>query len=221
MTLTLEPYVFRIMENQLRLLELLGEHSWSFDMDQGTLTFTSEDGTRTLAECSVQLFGTVSDYENTWLWAWANEASDIPPPLIAGVEKVREQAARENHTLFMEAELPAREGSFPAELAVICAGYLGLFGYYRCPYAGGALYAGIERCPAAERRPRDPLLVVNTLETSISTFDFQHRDAALAYLGQPSQESGDTSLWNLDCQGIRISFDSLGRIVEIRTTLAA
>src|SRR4051812_5614895 len=93
MNLRLEDHVFRVVENQARLLDGLAEFDWGLDLDTGLLTFTSTRGGRELARYPVQLIGSSSESSNTWLWAWANVESDLPPALLRGIEGVRAEAA--------------------------------------------------------------------------------------------------------------------------------
>src|SRR5215218_4674315 len=111
MALVLEDHVFRVLENQDALYELLGEHRWDFDMDAGTVVFSRQESggmlgrlvSRTpnvLATCPVQLIGSESQRDDTWLWAWANAQSEIPPDLTRGVERIRDEARAAGLTPF-------------------------------------------------------------------------------------------------------------------------
>ena len=94
MALRLEDHVFRVLENQFRLYQFLGTHEWSFDMEAGRFTFVNSETKEVLARCPVQILGTESKESNTWLWAWANEASQIPDPLLAGSRMVKSEGEK-------------------------------------------------------------------------------------------------------------------------------
>jgi len=64
---------------QRTLADFLGEHHWQVDMDAGTVDFGAG---RTYA---IQLLGTESQGDDTWLWAWANEESGLPDRVIVKV----------------------------------------------------------------------------------------------------------------------------------------
>jgi hypothetical protein len=219
MALTLEDHVFRVLENQGKLYDVLGEHNWSFGMATGTLTFVSEKQ-EPLASCPVQILGSKSEYSNTWLWAWANEASGIPTALLRWAETIKRQARAESRPLFLSGEeILLRRERFDAELAIICTGALGLFTYYACSYEGGCMFTAIERCPEAERMPRDILLVSKIIETGICALDFDHKRAMLAYLGRPQRTENDRFHWMVGSQELIVTFDGLGRIAKWETTL--
>jgi len=46
----------------------LGEADWRVDQAAGTIVFSRPDGA--FATCSVQIIGTYSTTDGTWLWAW-------------------------------------------------------------------------------------------------------------------------------------------------------
>ena len=64
------------LDKQFAFLDIIGEADWSFDMDDRRLTFGSSHA------FDVQLLGSESEYDQTWLWAWANEESQIPDSLL-------------------------------------------------------------------------------------------------------------------------------------------
>jgi hypothetical protein len=64
------------LARQLALCELIGERGWELDLTSGTVTFGDD------LRYGVQLLGTESHDDGSWLWAWANEASNLPPALL-------------------------------------------------------------------------------------------------------------------------------------------
>lgn len=220
MDLVLERHVFRVLANQYRLMEMLGQHSWQFNMKSGNLTFTSQADGRELASCPFQVLGTTSDCSNTWLWSWANEESGIPEALLRGVNKIRRHAEKNNLPLFLDSnEIPMRHERFGAELAIICTGSLELFTYYACGYEGGCLYTGIEHCAGAEERSLSAVATVNVITTAISALDFDHREALFAFLGRPVHSADARMSWNVGAEQIAVSLDSLGRIANLDTVV--
>src|SRR5437762_3138451 len=131
MSLTLEDHVFRILENQATVLGDLGEFGWGLDLETGMLTFTAARGGRTLARYPVQLIATESRPQRTWLWAWANAESGVPPAMLRGIQQVKEAATRSNEPIFLEpGEFPIPRERFAAEMSIICAGAMDAFTYY-------------------------------------------------------------------------------------------
>lgn len=215
MSLHLEDHIFRVLENQFRLYQFLGKHNWAFNMDEGQLTFTNAETGQALASCPVQILGTESTELGTWLWAWANTASEIPDRLLSGVRKVKEAGERAEQLEFMSPSLKVSYERMATELAIVATGHLGLFTYYACGYDGGAMYAAVESCPEVEGTPRDGLLVNRIIFTSLSALDFNHRQAVHAYLGDPAEMEGDEGVWSVNNDGVRIRFDSQDRVTRL------
>ena len=57
--------------------DYLGDRGWNLDTQTGIVTF-GED-----LQFNVQILGTHSEVDNSWLWAWANESSGLPESVIA------------------------------------------------------------------------------------------------------------------------------------------
>lgn len=220
MALRLEDHVFRVLENQFRLYQFLGTHDWAFDMDDGRLTFTNSETEEVLARCPVQILGTESKTSNTWLWAWANEASQIPDRLLAGVRMVKSEAERAEIVEYYRPQLPIAYDRMCAELSIVSTGHLGLYTYYAAPFDDGAMYCAVERCPEAENTgPRDGLMVNRVIFTAISALDMNHRDAVHAYLGKPVSQEGEDILWDAGNDQVKIRFDDQGRVTKLEQVL--
>lgn len=216
MNLRLEDHVFRILENQSALLGGLGQFNWGLDLEAGFLTFTAAQGGRTLARYPVQLIATESRPERTWLWAWANAESGIPPKLLRGIQQVKETATQSNLPIFLEAaEFPIPHERFAAEISIICAGAMGAFTYYAGGHADGVIYTAIESPPAGFVPAAGAWARQQTIQMGISLLSFDHRAAVQAYLGPPSGEEDDLLAWQMGEEWLRIRFDAEGRVADM------
>lgn len=211
--LPLEGYVFRVTENFLRLSEVIGDANWGLTVSEATLVF-DRPGAGRLA-CPAQLVGSESEAAGTWLWAWANAASNLPPAILAAVERLRETAREEGGPdFYQDADaFSMPHPNFGTEMAIRCAGVTGGFTTYRCPYPGGAAHVVVTSCTEAERLPADPMRTVKAITTALSAFSVDHRKAVRAYLGEPDAGGIYQPL------GLRLEFDGLGRISGINATL--
>ena len=63
------PFAF---DRQLLFAELVADLPWAYDLQTGTLSFGDS------YQWHAEILGTESEESGTWLWAWANEGSDIP-----------------------------------------------------------------------------------------------------------------------------------------------
>jgi hypothetical protein len=120
-------------DKQRRLAELVGEEDWHFNMASGLLSFGQH------LHFQAQVLGTESDHDRSWLWAWANEGSHIPPSLLQAALRIKalgeEQQIHELITPLLQ--LGDLDGH---TLAVFGSGICQANAYYRCPYEGGAAF---------------------------------------------------------------------------------
>jgi hypothetical protein len=127
-------------EKQGALTSALGDGPWHLSIGSGTISL---DGGRFVFP--IQLLGTQSEESNTWLWAWANEASNFPPDLLTSVYRLRQIGLEEGVMELAEPQLglgspddrPWFDGSY---LAMSASGLCQADCYYRAPYEGGALF---------------------------------------------------------------------------------
>ena len=63
---------------QLALADYLGECRWQVDVVGGTIHFEDK------GSYPIQLLGSESEMEGTWLWAWANEmlVQEVKPEVL-------------------------------------------------------------------------------------------------------------------------------------------
>ena len=229
MALQLEDHVFRVLENQDALYNFLGDHRWDFDMEAGTVVFSTEasggllgrffsEPPKVLATCPVQLIGSESERDGTWLWAWANEKSQLPPGLTRGVAQIRDEARREGLEPFFDPNpIPLPSPRFGTELAIICTGHLGLFTYYACPHSGGVIHLAIVEPPEGIEIERSAMQVTRILHIGMTALEFNHRRAILAYLGEPARSEGDALQWDIGGMPLRVEFDEQGRSARMTT----
>lgn len=214
-SLRLEDHVFQMMENAYRMAEVIGNTSWMLDVPTQRLTLTRDDTGQVVAMLPVQLVGSQSDETQTFLWAWANAASNLPPAILQSVTRLRELAETEGQRepFLIENPFPLPFPDYGMAAAMICAGVTGGFGAYRCPYDGGAAYVVIERFPEAEAVPPHALRASKAITGSISAFSLAHYDALKAYLGEPDASGVFVG------RGLRVRLDAQERVGNIEFTM--
>ena len=100
---------------------------WDADDEAGSLTFTFPDR-RVVAP--IQIVGTYSVEEGTWLWSWAN--ATIEPSLTKDAELVRAYGQRKRHSRLTTAKLTCSE--YEAwEFAALACHLAGAQSVYRGP----------------------------------------------------------------------------------------
>ena len=106
---------------------------WRIDMESGTLAFNQEDGSQFITP--VQLLGTQSDHDGTFLWAWANDKMEAPADVLRAANQLR--ALGQQHGIAELVE-PMLSGIEVHTLGMVAVGLTGAPAYYRAPYQGGA-----------------------------------------------------------------------------------
>src|SRR5687768_6419588 len=103
---------------QLALGDLIGDRDWQLDLGQGMVTFGSD------LRFPIQLLGTESHDEGTWLWAWANTGSNLPPQVLHLVGWLREYGQRNGVPELTEASFPLDRAD-GHQLALLASGLTG------------------------------------------------------------------------------------------------
>ncbi len=132
-----DRHAFLAFEKQNRLNSLVGELSWSLDVEIAEVAFDES------LRFKVQFLGTESTLTNTWLWADANGAVKLPQESLNSCRRARslgrnlgvEEFARDSFPL--EEEVGKPTGHTLSMLATCLAN---ASAYYRGPHENGAVY---------------------------------------------------------------------------------
>jgi hypothetical protein len=213
----LEDSVLASFAKQVHLANLIGTSSWAFDMDSGVLTFGGS------IRWQAQILGTESAANNTWMWAWANQASGIPPALV---EHASLLASKGRAWGVKELTDPTRsiDSRFNGHIvAMIAAHVSGAGAYYRGPYDGGAVYLLIAD-PSFPHAASQPQELLATFPKVISAISFNHRNAFSSYVRQRQwtiqQDGTRLSVLVEGKPAVQVEFDHLGRLAGIEGILA-
>ena len=208
-------------EKQQFLGKLLGENppDWLFSMTDGTLSFEK------MYTLKIQLLGTESDVTNSWLWAWANEGSNIPPHLLKVANLMREYGKQQGIATFTSKEAVAMNNLFQGHnLSLVASGISGANAYYRGPYEGGALFMIItdERFPVDTRHPIQRIVI--TFPQFLQAYGYlNHKAALMAYCVAHeipmNIEEKSLTAEHSDCTKLTATFDEQGRLGKLTTTL--
>ncbi len=122
------------LEKQVHLEAVIGDRGWEMDIPTGVLSFG--DDLRFRAE----VLGSFSAGTETWLWAWANTASGLPPAAVQQSLAVKAVGEASGEEVITSPKLPVDEFmAFSIALAV--AGRMDdIRAVYRGPHDGGAVF---------------------------------------------------------------------------------
>ncbi|MEU9511418.1 DUF6882 domain-containing protein [Micromonospora sp. NPDC048169] len=204
------------LARQLALADLLGERDWQLDVPDGTVTFGNDLRYR------VQLLGTESHDDGTWLWAWANEASNLPPALLHLAGWLREYGHRQQVAELTEPTYPLRRAD-GHRLALLASGLTGRC-YYRGPYDGGAVFFHLDDAPPQITAPVRPERVPTVLAQVLQSFPVEHRVTVEALLHQQGwrldRAPMSVTAQSQDGSVLRVDFDAMGRVSNMSGTVS-
>jgi len=180
-----EHYALVSLEKQARLFQFLGEHTLELDLDAGIARFG--DG----RAYPFQVIGTESDNSLTWLWAWADEQSEVPDSMLRSVRTLKAWGADQGIPEFTlpSLDLDRADGTL---LSLIASEVCGASGFYRDHYEGGALFLLLEGIALDERQVFDRQGLIRQLSDLASRYDFDHRNALASYLRAKGISFADT-----------------------------
>lgn len=211
-------HVAASFDKQLQLADLIGKRDWSFNKEAGLLSFGEP------FQWHVQILGTESEQANTWLWAWANKASNIPPQLLEAGLAMKELG--EEHRIAELTTPELRLGSVNGHiLSLIASGVCNANGYYRGPYPGGAAFFLIEDESFPKRDVSPPARTVSVFPQLISALEIpNHKLAFLGYVehyGLAAEEEGNKVVVKENGKPVlTASFDAQNRLTTLKGTLA-
>jgi hypothetical protein len=210
-------FVISSFDKQLHLADAHGEDDWSFNMTDGQITFGDSVSYR------IEILGTEDHVGETWMWGWANKASEIPDRLLCAVNELRSFGDEHDIRELIEAKLPLEEIDGHT-VGLVAAGFAKGKAYYRCPYKNGALFVLITD-DQLEFFVADQLVrALVIIPQAISALEIRdHRAAIAAYLRQQGIEVMEDG-GNLVVQGEReplltAEFDELKRLTRLKSHL--
>ena len=207
-----ERYALASLEKQARLFSFLGEHIMDLDLDAGTARFSDS------LVFPFQALGTESDNSLTWLWAWAEEQTEIPPKLLASALELRAWGEKEGleELILPAVDLDRADGTM---LSLIASEICKASGYYRDPYEGGTLFLLLSGIALDDQLVFDRRGLVRQLADLASRYDFNHRNALLSYFRAraiPATNAGDTiSAELVNGERLVAVFDAAGQVRTI------
>jgi hypothetical protein len=207
-----ERYALLSLEKQTRLDQVLGEHTVDIDLDAGVARFSEGRA------YPFQVLGTESENSLTWLWAWADEQTEVADSLLASARHMKvwgEQQGISELTL-PSLDLDRADGTM---LSLIASEVCGASGFYRDHYTGGNLFLLLTGVAVDERQVFDRRGLVRQFADLASRYDFNHRNALLAYLearSGPCTPSGSMmSTELLTGERLVVEFDAGGQVRTI------
>jgi len=209
----LEHFALISLEKKDKLALLVGEHTYSLDLDAGKIRFNDN------LEFSFQVLGTESDNTLTWLWAWADEQTEeVPADLLQASRELRDWGLRKGVQEFTIPSIGLHKADGHV-LSMIACELCNASCYFRDAYEGGSAYLLI----FDKRIDTQPSFDLSRLSRRfldlISRYEVNHRKILISYLQLRRlalAETGPTIICELE-SGERLSaeFDDAGHLTQL------
>jgi len=208
----LERYAAIAFDKQNDLYEVIGDNSWNADVPAGTISFGPA------LVFPMQILGTFSHASETWLWAWANTESGLPPRLLSQAEQLRSYGEQHGIELLTASGFEASDRDLHL-IGCIASGMFGASGYYLANYGQGTMVVTIKSELVDGVAKNDFARISSAFPQVISAFEMQHRPAFVHYLTQKGYhitETADTVSAAVGSGALTATFDQLGRLANLQ-----
>jgi hypothetical protein len=212
-------HVMASFEKQLHFADVIGERGWSFSMSDGHLTFSNRDAAP--MAFAAQLLGSAANGDRSWLWSWANEASNIPRTLTEDARRLRQDdSAPEWATPQFALDF---DNADEHRLAMTACSVLGAAAYYRGPYEGGAAFFLLHDHRLLLPPPAGPRIIRTAMQAISKLPVADHRAAIMGYFTarrlEPRVDADNSIVATLGGSDFRAKFDQQGRLADLSGTL--
>ena len=161
-------------EKQLNFNDLTKGLAWNINLNTGTLSFGNLD-------FPIEVIGSLSFNDYSWMWGWANSKSGIPENLLGASLILKEIGEKKQIEEFTEGHFSAEEG-FEHKMGLVTCGMLNADAYFCANYGQGTMVLTLK----SDKIPR---IASNELEKVLTTFpqviaglDLNHKEAFKNYL---------------------------------------
>jgi hypothetical protein len=207
----LQQYALLSLEKQDKLESLIDEQLHELDPEAGKVRFGE-------FEFSMQILGTESGNTLTWLWAWADEHTEVPASLLQSAIELRNWGAGEGIKEFTmpSVDLNRVDGHTVAMIgAEVCKASC----YYQDSYEGGAVFLLLFDRIIDSQPSFDRERLVARMADLFSRYDLNHRNTLLSYLTlkglSPIAERNLISCELGTGERLNVEFDESGRLMTV------
>lgn len=209
-----EQYAGIGFEKQYSLAEVIGDNDWSMDMEMGTISFGE-------IEMPIQVLGTYSNHSATWLWGWANEASNIPTNLLQQANELK-KLGEEYNIEFLTKEEYKIEPTDVHALGIIASGKFGSSAYYAGDFGDGIILVTLESPSVDDVDYNEQARILDVFPQIISIFGVNHKRALKNYLenkGYTAEEKNNLIKASKNDNTIIATFDENDRLAKLNGEL--
>ncbi|MCL5126935.1 DUF6882 domain-containing protein [Algibacter sp. L4_22] len=191
--------------------EMVDGLGWSCDMLEGKLTYGNDK------VFDIQVIGTYSENEKSWLWAWGNTQSGIPEKFLQtalGMKAIGEAYQIDDLTN-PKKELDSDPGAY---FSTIASAMLKESCYVPLTFKGLTVYVTITSEEADSKARTAPALLCSHFTKIAASYTFPHKYSLYFYLkakGYEVELPGNNIIAKKDDDQILGIFDLKGRLMKI------
>ena len=207
----LERYAALAYDKQADLYEVIGDTTWNVDMNPGTIAFGPQ------LVFPMQILGSFSHASSTWLWAWANEQSNLPAHLLTEAWQLRQYGEQHGIEMLTTSDFDATEHDLHV-IGSIASGMFGASAYYLANYGQGTMLLTVRSEQIDQLAANDFARISHAFTQAISVFEMRHLPAFIHYLTQKGYTvtgSASTVSATMGAGTLTASFDSMGRLANL------
>jgi hypothetical protein len=208
----LEKYACIALEKQSDFAEVIGDNNWNVDMGKGEISFGPN------LHFPIQIVGTISHAAQSWLWAWANTKSGLPPQLLEQSFQLKAYGDENNIPLLSNDSFDFSKDELHM-IGIIASGMFNSSGYYIADYGQGAMVVTIKNELIDEQRKDNHHAILTVFPQVISQYEMNHRYALKHYLsakGYHITENDNDLSASKNGNTITATFDDLSRLTELK-----
>lgn len=161
-------------EKQQNFSQLTGGLDWNINLNRGMLMF----GKYTFP---IEVIGSLSFNDYSWMWGWANSKSGIPENLLNNSLKLKEIGIQKQIEEFTKGHFSVEEG-FEHKMGIVAVGLLNADAYFCANYGQGTMVLTVSSdiIPKVDKNSIGKILTV--FPQLIGGIELNHKEAFQNYL---------------------------------------
>ncbi|MEP2237879.1 MAG: DUF6882 domain-containing protein [Maribacter sp.] len=170
----IEQHTGLSFEKQMNFSDVIGSNAWELDMGKGNIIFEDLD-------FPIQIIGSLSFNDRSWMWGWANAKSGMPENLLVQSNQLKEIGLKKNIKELTDGHFNVAEG-FEHKIGMMACGLFKCKSYYCANYGQGTLVVTIDddKIPEIDKNRLEKVLT--NFPQLISAVDLNHKNTFKNYL---------------------------------------
>lgn len=205
-------YAALALEKQMDFGDAVGTpQQYRLDMIQGVVAFDEK------FFFPIQMLGMYEHDVQQWVWAWANDALELPEATLQDGIALKQYGEEYDHQLLSVGRFDLTEGQMHL-IGVIASGLTDANAYYLGRFEGVTMVFTMKSDLIAKASQDNPERMLNVFQHIIDTWDMDYHNAFYCYLlakGYEVEEQGNNLVGKRNGVVLVGKFDEEYRLVEL------